>query len=78
MEAIQFFVNLFSNQDFLFKITLTTLLGFYGLFALIVAIQINNLNKVLNQIGFSSIFNILAAIHLITALALLIFAVLSL
>lgn len=78
MEIINFFLNIFANQDSLFKIILTILIAIYGLFALILFIQIKNLNRVLNQLKFSPIFIILGLVHLLITFALLIFAVLFL
>lgn len=70
--------SLFSSQDTILRFALIILISLYGLFALIVAIQLNNLNRVINQIGFSIILNALALAHLLAALALLILSVLSL
>ena len=67
-----------SNQDLIFRFILVVLTALYGLFALIIAIQIGNLNRVIKQIGFAPIFNGLATIHLLAALALLLFSVVSL
>jgi len=78
MDIIGFLVNIFADQNFLIRITLVILLVLYGFFALIIAIQISNLNKTINQIGFSGILNFIAALHVLASLALLVFAVLSL
>lgn len=78
MEIAQLIMHLFSDQNTIARIALVILIAFYGLFALIVAIQINNLNRVINQIGFAAIFNLLAFLHLSGALALLVFTVLFL
>ncbi|HVZ12793.1 MAG TPA: DUF5657 family protein [Patescibacteria group bacterium] len=75
---LSFFMNLLASQDFLVRIGLIIGISFYGLFALIVAIQINNLNRALNQVGFSFIFNVIAVVHMLATIALLILAVLSL
>ena len=75
MELIDFFVNIFSNQDMLLKIALMILISIYGLFALILTVQIRNLNRIINQITFSPIFTVLAGAHLAATLALLLFAV---
>lgn len=71
MDFMSFINNLFSSQDIIFRFGLLILIALYGLFALILAIQINNLNRVVNQIGFSTILNIIAFIHLVASLALL-------
>lgn len=78
MDIITIISSLFANQDILFKLALIILIALYGLFALIVAIQINNLNRVVNQIGFSRILNLLAILHFFAAIALLLASVLSL
>jgi len=78
MDVINFFLNIFSNQDTLFRIILIILIAIYGLFALILFIQIRNLNRIVNQIAFSPVFIVLALIHLLAILALLFFAVLFL
>ncbi|KKQ93452.1 MAG: hypothetical protein A3C27_01270 [Candidatus Levybacteria bacterium RIFCSPHIGHO2_02_FULL_39_36] len=78
MELFQFLIQLFSNQDLLFRIILIILISFYILFALILAMQIRNLNRIVNQITFSPIFKLLSFIHLGAAIALLIFTVLFL
>lgn len=78
MELLGVLVNLFSDQNFLFRIILIVLIVIYGFFTLIVAVQISNLNRTLNQIGFSGFLNLLAQIHVLGALALLIFSVLFL
>lgn len=70
--------SLLTSQEIIFKIALIILIAIYGLFALIVAIQISNLNRVVNQIGFSSVLNFLAVLHFFASLALLILAVLFL
>jgi hypothetical protein len=70
--------NLISSQDFIFRFALIILISLYGLFALIVAIQIGNLNKVVNQIGFSPFLNFAAVLHFLATIALLAVAVLSL
>mgnify|MGYP001560197416 CR=1 FL=1 len=78
MEIVNFFLDIFSNQDALFRITLIILIAIYGLFALILFIQVRNLNRIVNQITFSSVFIVLALIHLLATFALLFFAVLFL
>lgn len=78
MEIIDFFLNIFSNQDSLFRIILIILIALYGLFALILFIQIRNLNRIVNQVTFSPVFIVLAFVHLATILALLFFTVLFL
>ena len=70
--------SLFSGQDVIAHFALIILIAFYGLFALIVAIQINNLNRAVTQVGVSVVLNFLAFIHLLAALALLLLTVLSL
>ncbi len=70
--------NLISSQDFIFRFALIILISLYGLFALIVAIQIGNLNKIVNQIGFSPFLNTAAVLHFFATIALLVLAVLSL
>ncbi|HVT01196.1 MAG TPA: DUF5657 family protein [Patescibacteria group bacterium] len=69
---------IFSDQNGLAKFALIVLIGFYSLFALIILIQIRNLNRIVNQIKFSPIFTFIAFNHLLAALALLVFAVLFL
>ena len=71
MDLMNFINELFSSQDIIFRFGLLILIAIYGLFALIVAIQVNNLNRVVNQAGFSSFLNIIAFLHLIASLALL-------
>lgn len=78
MQIVDLVLALFQNQDFLFKIALLILIALYGLFALIVYIQIVSLNNILNQISFSPIFKALGFLHFALTLALLVFAVLSL
>jgi hypothetical protein len=78
METINFILNIFSNQDALFRIILVVLIVLYGLFALILFIQIRNLNHILNQTAFSPIFILIALIHLLATFALLFIAVLFL
>jgi hypothetical protein len=78
MELISQIMNLMANQDVIARFSLIILSALYGLFALILSIQIANLNKVVRQIGFAPIFNFLAYIHLAGALALLLFSVVSL
>ena len=78
MDIGAIIAGIFGSQDIILRFALIILIALYGLFALIVAIQINNLNRTINQIGFSSILNMFAIIHLFAALALLILAVLSL
>ncbi len=75
MEVIQFFINLFENQNILLKIVFMILISLYGLFALILVFQIRNLNKIVNQITFSPIFTLAALIHLGITVALLLFTV---
>lgn len=78
MDFLSLTTSLFSSQDLIFRLALIVLVALYGLFALIVAIQISNLNKVVNQIGFSGILNFAAVTHFFAAIALLIISVLSL
>lgn len=78
MEILQPLFDSFFNQDLLIRFTLLILIAFYGLFALILVIQINNLNRTIKQIAFAPIFNLLAIIHFFAALALLLAAVLFL
>ncbi len=78
MEIINFFINIFSNQDALFKIILVVLIALYGFFALILSIQIRNLNRIIDQVTFSKVFIMLSTAHFIVTLALLFFAVLFL
>lgn len=75
MDIINFLLNIFSNQDVLFRIILIILIAIYGFFALILFIQIRNLNLIINQITFSAIFILLTAGHLFATLALLFFVV---
>lgn len=78
MEIIELIRALFTNQDFLAKIGLLILTALYSLFALIVYVQIVNLNRILTQISFAPIFKIIAFAHFAASLALLIFTVLFL
>lgn len=78
MEIINFFLNILANQDSLFRIILIILIALYGLFALILFIQIRNLNRIVNQVTFSPVFIVLAFVHLTITLALLFFTVLFL
>lgn len=78
MDLVNLINTLFSNQDLIIRFALVVLISVYDLFALIVAIQIGNLNKVVNQVGFSSILNVAAVAHFFATLALLVVAVLSL
>lgn len=71
MDLMTFIQGLFSSQDIIFRFGLLILIALYGLFALILAIQVNNLNRVVNQIGFSSVLNVITFLHLIASLALL-------
>lgn len=75
MEIVELISKFFSDQDFLFKIILVILVSLYGLFALVLAIQIKNLNKIINQIDFSPVFNLLSLIHVGATIALLFGAV---
>lgn len=78
MDIATLIANFFASQDIIVRIGLIILIALYGLFALIVAIQISNLNRVVNQIGFSGILNFLAVVHFFLSIGLLILAVLSL
>ncbi|OGH15962.1 MAG: hypothetical protein A3C30_03945 [Candidatus Levybacteria bacterium RIFCSPHIGHO2_02_FULL_40_18] len=78
MEIFNFFLKIFSNQDALFRIILIILISIYGLFALILFLQIRNLNRIINQITFSPIFIVFTLVHLLATVALLFFAVLFL
>lgn len=78
MDIIILTINIIKNQDTLVRFALVVLTALYGLFALIVAIQIKNLNKIINQIEFSPIFIFLGFLHVSAALALFLLAVLSL
>ncbi len=69
---------LLSNQDILFKFGLVILILLYIIFAILVYVQINSLNKVVNQVSFSPIFKFLGLTHLLAAIALLFTAVLFL
>lgn len=75
MESLDVLVNFFSDQDLLVKIGLVVLIVLYSLFALIVAIQIRNLNKIIDQIDFSPFFNFLSLVHVGATIALLFAAV---
>jgi hypothetical protein len=70
--------NFIANQDLIFRFALIIVIALYGLFALILAIQVGNLNRVLHQIGASSILSLLAIGHALAAIALLMLAVVSL
>lgn len=78
MELIDIFLNIFANQDLLFRIGLIVLMSLYILFALILALQVRNLNRIVNQISFSPIFSFLGILHLTAAVGLLLFTVLFL
>jgi len=78
MDLISIFSDLFASQDLIFRIGLIILIALYGLFALIVAIQINNLNRVVTLIGVSGMLNLFALVHFFGAIALLLLSVLSL
>jgi hypothetical protein len=78
MDPISFMSSLFASQDVIFRFALVILSAFYGLFALIVAIQIGNLNRIIKQVGASAVLNFLAVLHFFAALALLALAVLFL
>ena len=75
MEFIEIVERLFSDQDFLFKIFLIVVTSLYGLFALILWVQIRSLNKIIDQIDFSPVFNALGFLHLLGALALIFLSV---
>lgn len=76
--TIQDLLAIIPNQTFFLKIILILLLSLYGLFALIVAMQIKNLNNIVNQIKFSQTFILLSFLHSLGALALLIATVIFL
>jgi hypothetical protein len=78
MDIMSLLSSLFASQDVIFRFALVILVALYGLFALIFAIQIGNLNRVINQVGFSAVLNFLAVLHFFAALALLALVVLSL
>lgn len=78
MENLDVLVNFFSDQNLLLKIGLVVLTVLYSLFALIVAIQIRNLNKIIDQIDFSPFFNFLSLVHVGATIALLFAVVISL
>jgi Family of unknown function (DUF5657) len=69
------FITLLGNHDFLFKIILIVTSILYGLFALILSVQIKNLNKIINQIDFSSFFNLVTLIHFLGAIAIIFLSV---
>lgn len=54
MDIVDLINSLISSQDAIIRFALVVLISIYGLFALIVAIQVGNLNKVVNQAAFSS------------------------
>lgn len=72
------FNNIISNQDIIFRFAAIILIALYGLFALIVAVQISNLNKLLMQQGAGALLTIFSIINLFASIALLFVAVLSL
>lgn len=78
MDISSIISSLLSGQDIIARFALVIFIALYGLFALIVAIQIGNLNRVVNQIGASAFLNFLAVLHFGVALALLVIAVLFL
>lgn len=78
MENFESIISLITNQSTVFGFVLIILIALYGLFALIAAIQVSNLNKVVNQVGFAPILNVIFVAHFLASLALLFFAVLFL
>ena len=78
MDLTSIISQLLNSQDVIVRFALVILIALYGLFALIVAIQIGNLNRVVHQIGSSSVLNFFAILHFGATLALLVLAVLSL
>lgn len=78
MDIASIISQLLNGQDIIVRFALVVLLALYGLFALILAIQIGNLNRVVHQVGSSGVLNFLAIFHFGAALALLVVAVLSL
>jgi hypothetical protein len=78
MDIVEIISSIFSGQDLIVRFALVILIALYGLYALIVAIQISNLNRVVHQVGSSGVLNFLAILHFGLTLALLVIAVLSL
>lgn len=78
MEALDIVIQFFTNQDLLLKVILGILSSLYLLFAVIILIQIRNLNKIVNQISFSPIFSFLAWLHMVATLAILLVTVIFL
>ena len=78
MDIVGIISSIFLGQDLIVRFALVVLIALYGLYSLIVAIQISNLNRVVHQIGSSVVLNFLAVLHFGLTLALLVAAVLSL
>jgi hypothetical protein len=72
------FLAFIPSQDIIFRLGLLILIALYGLFALILLIQMKNLNRAMTIIGVAPLLNFAALTHLLATLALLIFAVVSL
>lgn len=78
MELIDFLIQFFTDQNLLFKLILGILSSLYLLFAVIILIQVRNLNRIVNQISFSPIFSFLAWLHMLATLAILLATVIFL
>lgn len=74
LEDILTIINNFvSNQDLIIKIILIILLSLYGLYSIIVALQVRVLTTIVDQINSSGVLKFIAFLHAVLVIVLLLF-----
>lgn len=71
MDIFDTLFRIFTDTDLIVRLFLLVTAAMYGLFALVLAFQIRNLNKTIRQATFSSVFTFFSFLHAGIALALM-------
>ncbi|MCL4419161.1 hypothetical protein M1146_03605 [Patescibacteria group bacterium] len=78
LDVFQTITSTLTDQRFISKSVLIILLGLYGLFAIILAIQTDVLNRIVSVSTFSPLIKTISFVHAFLVIALLVAAILFL
>lgn len=70
-DFTQLIASIIGDQNLIAKILLLIFLSLYGFFAIILLIQVRELSKIVNQVGFTPVIKGLSVLHLGIVLVLL-------
>lgn len=71
-DILQLIIDFFTNQTLIVKIVLSILIALYGLFAVVLAVQIRVLATVISQNNITPLLKLIAFLHVLFVFGLLV------